>query len=140
MNWQQLKSRLKNEARKFAHGRAGADQLTVSLLFFSLILTFLASVLRAPWLQLFYYGGVLIAIYRMLSRDVGKRRRENQLFLQRVRSLTTWLRIQKRIWQERKTHKHFRCTKCKQRLRVPKGRGNINVTCSKCGNQFQIKS
>ena len=34
----------------------------------------------------------------------------------------------------------YRCPKCGQQLRVPRGRGKISITCPKCGNQFIKKS
>lgn len=140
MNWQQLKAKIKMELQKFMYGRNGVDQLTVFVLVISLILSLLAGIFRLPWLRLFYYIGVILSIYRILSRDLVKRRLENQSFMQKTRVLPAWVRVQKRIVQERKTHRHFKCPSCKQRLRVPKGKGNIKITCSKCGEQFSRKS
>jgi len=37
-------------------------------------------------------------------------------------------------------HRIFTCKQCKQKLRVPKGKGRIMVTCSNCGNKFTKKT
>ena len=39
-----------------------------------------------------------------------------------------------------KEYRYFKCPKCQQSLRAPKGRGTIKVTCSNCQNQFIKKS
>ncbi len=140
MNWQQLIARARHGFQRFMYGRNGVDQLSLLILIFSMILTTLAGVYRLPWLQLFYYAGVFLAIYRTLSQDLVKRRLENQRLLQTTRRVQSWFRVQKRIIQERKTHRHFKCPSCKQRLRVPKGKGKITITCSNCGEQFLQKS
>ena len=46
------------------------------------------------------------------------------------------IKITKTRWKQRKTHKFYRCPKCKTWLRVPKGRGKITITCVKCANKF----
>lgn len=140
MNWKQLVARIKSGFQRFMYGRNGVDQLTFLVLIISAVITFVAAVFRLPWLQFFYYAGVFLAFYRTLSRNLLKRRQENQLFLQKSRSVKSWFRVQQRIVSERKTHRHFKCPACKQRLRVPKGKGSIKVTCSKCGEQFSKKS
>lgn len=140
MKWQQFKSKALIEIHKFFYGRNGVDQLTVFILLASLIVTLIGGIFRLSWLQLLYFAGVALAVYRTLSRNLVKRRAENQLFLQKTRSITSWFRVRRRIFQERKTHRHFKCPSCKQRLRVPRGKGNIKITCSKCGEQFSRKS
>ena len=46
----------------------------------------------------------------------------------------------KRQWQEYRTYRYLICPQCSQRLRVPRGKGKIRVTCTKCRNQFIAKS
>ncbi len=140
MNWDRFKAKVRNALQRFAYGRAGADQLSVFLLFSSFLLSLLAAVFRLRWLTFFYCAASIAAAYRMLSKDLGRRYRENRLFLEKTRGAASWFRIQRRILTERKTHKHFRCPNCRQRLRVPKGRGNIKVRCSRCGHHFSTKS
>jgi predicted RNA-binding Zn-ribbon protein involved in translation (DUF1610 family) len=140
VKWQEFKTRVVRGMQRFMYGRNGVDQLNMLILTLSVVILFLASVLNLPWLRLVYYIGVFLGLYRIFSRDSFKRRRENQMLLQKTRAVKSWLRVQKRIVQERKTHRHFKCPNCKQRLRVPAGKGKITITCSKCGEKFNRKS
>lgn len=140
MKWSEFKVRLKKDLIKFMYGRNGVDQLTIGILIISLVLSIFAVIFRQPSLKVLYYLGVLVCLYRILSRDLVKRRRENRMMMRYVEQFRSWLQIQKRIFQERKTHRHFKCPNCKQRLRVPKGKGQITITCSKCGTKFSKKS
>ena len=36
--------------------------------------------------------------------------------------------------------RHFRCPKCHQKVRVPRGKGKIQITCPKCGEKFIKKT
>src|SRR5690554_6205892 len=140
MNWQQLKRKVQREFQKFMYGRYGVDQLTVLILVVSLVITVLAGILKLPGLQILYYVGVIVSLYRILSRDLVKRRKENHVFLQKTRGITSWSRTQKKMVGEKKTHRHFKCPNCKQRLRVPRGKGNVKITCTRCGEQFSRKT
>ncbi len=46
----------------------------------------------------------------------------------------------KQQWREYRTYRYLICPQCSQRLRVPRGKGRIRVTCTKCRNQFIAKS
>ena len=46
----------------------------------------------------------------------------------------------RRQWHEYRTYRYLICPQCSQRLRVPRGKGKIRVTCTKCRNQFIAKS
>lgn len=35
---------------------------------------------------------------------------------------------------------YFKCPKCKQEMRAPKGKGKIRVTCKNCGETFEKKT
>lgn len=140
MKWQELKTRVRLGLQRFMYGRNGVDELTLLVLGVSMVAVFLSAIFRQPWLQLLYYVGVFGSLYRTLSKSLVKRRKENFAFLQRVRKVRSWFRIQQKIVSERKTHRHFKCPACKQRLRVPVGKGKITITCSKCGEKFSRKS
>ena len=46
----------------------------------------------------------------------------------------------KESWQDHRRYKYFLCPQCAQRLRVPRGKGKIRITCTHCGNKFDAKS
>lgn len=112
-------------------GRYGQDQLgkflniaVIVLLVISLIFGFwlgvVSSVLYVLALALMVYN-----YYRMFSRQIYKRAAENQKFL-------NW----KARLQQMKTHRFFQCPKCQTKVRVPKGKGKICITCPKCKEEF----
>lgn len=92
---------------------------------------------------IFYLGGIGLmgySIFRMFSKNTEKRHAENTRFLYRRTSLQRkWSSLKER-WKNRKIYHYMKCPKCGQSLRVPKNKGKIKVTCSKCGEQFIIKS
>ena len=90
------------------------------------------NLLRSP---LYYLSlmGLIYAYYRVFSRNLSKRQAENYAFL-------SWKNQCVQRWQQRKTHRFYRCPKCKTVLRVPKGKGKISITCRSCGEKFIKKT
>lgn len=130
MNW------LKN----FMMGRYGGDQLSIALLIFSVLLNLIAGVAGVQLLAFVGYVPLGIGVYRTLSKNVSKRSLENYKFNMLISPIYSWFRKTKRLALEAKTHKHFKCPECKAELRLPKGRGNIIITCPKCKIEFKGKT
>ena len=111
--------------RRFMAGRYGTDKLNQWLLGLiggradSAVLSALGVVAYVP---------LIWSLFRMYSRNIEARRRENAAF-QRV---LTQLKD--------RDHRYYHCPKCRQTVRVPRGRGKINIRCPKCGEQFVKKS
>ena len=80
------------------------------------------------------------ALYRWYSKDYAKRRKERDTYIRMFEDAAQWLKVQHRKWEDRKTHRYFTCENCKAVFRVPKGKGNIEVTCPKCGDKKIRKS
>ena len=124
-------------------GRNGNDQLNLFLFGVSAVLILAAALLRGNLSRGFYLAalGVLGYVYfRMLSRNVTRRREENGKYLRlQYRAAAAW-KIRKEKWVQRKDYKFFTCPSCKTTLRVPRGHGKIKIVCRKCGNSFTGKS
>ena len=136
-----------NWLQKFMMGRYGVDQMNIGVLIFSIVCTFTASLTR--WLLLSILGTALLAygVFRMFSRNVSARSKENQKFLvfwNKVKGIwykiKDWFSGKKRRFADRKTHCYFSCPKCKRKLRVPKGKGKIEISCPICGTKFIKKT
>ncbi len=136
-----------NWLQKFMMGRYGVDQMNIGVLIFSMVCTFTASLTR--WLLLSILGTALLAygVFRMFSRNVSARSKENQKFLvfwNKVKGIwykiKGWFSGKKRRFADRKTHCYFSCPKCKRKLRVPKGKGKIEISCPICGTKFIKKT
>ena len=72
----------------------------------------------------------------MLSKKYDKRRQENNFYLRHTAGIRKFCKRQMNKWKYRKTHKYLKCPQCHQYLRVPKGKGEITVTCPSCHQQF----
>ena len=124
---------------RFLYGRYGSDQLNIALIIFSLVISI---VMRfTPVWSLGYLCYILLgfSVFRMLSRNIEARRKENLMFLKIVWPFKNWTQYTSRKVKD-KTHKYYKCPKCKAVLRVPKGRGKIQITCTKCKHEFIKKT
>ena len=123
-----------NALARFMYGRNGADQLGLTTIWAVLLLDVVNMFIRQQTVQL------VIAVYRVFSRNLQKRRAENARFLEKV-----WWPIKRRAAgnkQQRtdKEHKYFTCPNCRTVCRVPRGKGKIVITCPKCGAKIEAKS
>lgn len=130
-------------ARLFA-GRNGIDQLNTAI-FGAAVLFWIASLAVHPaGLKILFHYAMLFAaaVYcvRAMSRNISRRREENQRFLM----MTGRFRNVRENWQarsvQRRQYKIFKCPSCGIKLRVPRGKGKIKVTCRQCGATFEEKS
>ncbi len=124
--------RIRNFLRHFMLGRYGTDKLNMAILCAGVVCSALTLLLRWPLLSLILtvtaYGLMIIAIFRMLSRNTYKRYQENKRYLRLLERLKD------------REHKYFDCPRCRQPVRVPRGKGKISITCPKCKEKFIKKT
>lgn len=125
---------------RFMQGRYGIDQLYRFIICLTVVLMFINIFLKNPTLRLVTYALLVLAVFRMLSKNHPARYAENQKYLQITAKIRYWLEQQKKLRQERKYHHVYTCPKCKQKIRIPKGKGKIMVRCPKCHFEFQKRS
>lgn len=138
---------MRNFFSRLMYGRYGSDQLNLFLLGLWLVCYLLALVFRTavhiPLLSALFmlisYLCIILELFRMFSRNYNRRRRENDRFLAITDPITHGIR-QKLAQASDREHKYFKCPSCGQMLRVPKGKGKINVRCRNCGTSFQKKT
>lgn len=130
---------MREKLQQFMTGRYGADQFGQFLNIVVLVLLVL-SLLGVPLASPLGLGLLIYEMYRMLSRNVQKRTEENEFYLGKQAQVKKWFVTRKSRFAQRNTYRYLRCPSCRQELRVPKGRGNITVTCPKCHTQFDQKS
>jgi hypothetical protein len=125
-------------------GRNGTDHfcrfLSFAALFFLAVSMFTNG---SPIGSAALYLALLSLIYswfRALSKNTYKRSQENAAYLRiqnkvfgRLKSLISQLK-------QRKDYSFLLCPSCKTFLRVPKGKGRVNITCRKCGEHFTKKT
>ena len=116
--------------RRFMYGRYGSDKLNIALLVLAgvmILLGALGSRYLASWMSIFNllaWVPLVWSIFRMYSRNIEGRRQENAAFLR------FFTRLRDR------NNRYFTCPRCKQVVRVPKGKGRINIRCPRCAEQF----
>ena len=136
---------MKDRIIKFMQGRYGVDQLYRFLVSLSLLSLLLSMLLRkhaglSNLLTLTAFALLIWAMVRTMSRNVQKRYLENLHFMEKLGSVRQKLWMRKEKFTQRKDYKFFVCPTCKTNLRVPKGKGEIYITCSKCVNRFRGKT
>ena len=117
-------------------GRYGNDELNNGL-FIAFLVLWVISLLTKK--SIFYTIGLLFLIYslyRSFSRDHIKRSNERLWFLKTLDKVKRYPKQLKQRWDQRNTHKFYRCKQCGVTIRVPKGMGQIEITCPKCGHKF----
>ena len=125
---------------RFMSGRYGVDQLGNVMLWTGLILSIVGSLAKLGVLTILADVLLVVMLVRMFSKDRYKRQHENQMYLEK----TYKLRKETSEWINRvknsKKYRYFTCPQCKKRLRVPRGVGQITITCKGCGNKFDKKA
>lgn len=118
--------------RRFMAGRYGTDKLNMYILGAGVVLCLLTMLIPVALVDLVLtvisYGLMIWAISRTFSRNTYKRYQENRKFLlilDRVKD---------------RQHRHFSCPKCRQPVRVPRGKGKIAIKCPRCGEKFIRKT
>ena len=132
--------RMEEKIRKFLIGRNGPDLLSRDVYTAVLILLVIELFVRSGWL---YYAGLIMigySMFRVLSRNIYRRQEENRAYRQRKEKAAGRVLLMKRQWKERHTHRYYRCPNCHNMLRVPKGKGRIDIHCPQCGTTFEKRT
>ena len=130
--FRQFTAKLSAGLRNFMAGRYGTDRLNMVILCAGVVASILSSLVRLPILSLIFwllsYGLMIWAICRTLSRNTYKRYQENRRFMQFFDRLKD------------RRNRYFDCPKCRQMVRVPRGKGKISITCPRCREKFIRKT
>ena len=138
------------------------DELGRTLLIVGIIATIISTLVfkYGTWprwvFSILAAAALIFCVLRMLSRN------QTRIYNQNMRFLTFWTGLRDFFrnpfgkkgrrthrarkarknpsWSEIKQYKYFICPQCTQRLRVPRGKGRLRVTCTRCGHVFETKS
>ena len=121
-------------------GRYGVDYLGRFTIIAGLIALLLAGWTRSSLLNLLAWMLIIYSYYRMFSRNIYKRTQENQWYLNKTYKIRCFFARQKNMLTQRKTHHIYKCPTCKQKIRIPRGKGKIEIRCPKCNTTFIKKS
>lgn len=124
-------NKLRYKLYYFMQGRRGSDNLSRFLMNSALVLILITFFTRkyvvvSLLLNLLILALLIYTNFRVFSRNLYKREMENNKYLSWRNSL-----------RDRKYYKYFKCPQCGQKMRVPKGKGTIMVTCHHCNTSFK---
>ncbi len=129
---------------RLLEGRNGNDELNRAIMGIGVACAALSVFL--PWTQarmVFHYVLIVTAAIwftRMVSRNLPRRLEENRRFLAFTGRLRDGQASRRAHAEQRRAYKIFKCPSCGTKLRVPRGKGRIKVTCRQCGAVFEEKS
>ena len=131
-NWfRQFRMKLAMGLRQFMTGRYGTDKLNTVILTAGLVVCLVGVFVNGSASLIFTvvsYGLMIWALCRTFSRNTSKRYQENKKFLMLVERMKD------------RQHRYFTCPKCRQTVRVPRGKGKVAITCPRCKERFIKKS
>lgn len=129
----------REKLQRFMWGRYGNDRLNQFLMVIAIVLMVL-SLFGVPFVYLLSILLLVLIYWRMFSRNTAKRAAENQRYMTWEWKLRSRFSKWKNRMKDRRTHHIYKCPNCKQKIRVPRGRGKIAIRCRKCGTEFIKKS
>jgi len=131
---------MKEKFIRFMSGRNGVDELNRFLLIVTLICYFVS--LFTGWKLLYSIAFVLLfyAYFRMFSRNLYKRSAENRTYLDKTANIRYKWNAKLSQLKQLRTHHIYKCPTCRQKIRVPRGKGRIEIRCPKCQSTFIKKS
>ncbi len=125
----------------------GRDALSTDLIWVSLILivlswilTFCRAFIASYVLYALSLAAIFFSAFRMLSRNIGKRESENRWYLFHKNRLIRFFSEARERFRNRKVYRYVACPQCRKRLRLPRGKGALTVTCPECGKKFDAKT
>ena len=151
-------ARMRERFQRFMVGRYGSDQLSRFMLVIVVILVILNIFFRKSTVvfSILSWFVLILTYLRMFSRNIQRRYNENTRYLMLREKVTGLFRkrgpsaASSGRYEERRTqkgtmrsdaqHRIFRCPRCDQRVRVPRGKGTIEITCPKCGHVFRKRN
>ena len=135
-----MRQTMKQRMLQFMQGRYGTDDFYKFLFWVALIGIVINWFFKSQLLSFAVTLILVYAMYRVLSKNHSARYAENQRYLQATAKIRYWFDQQKKLMEERKYHHIYTCPKCRQKIRIPMGKGKIMIRCQKCHHEFKKSS
>ena len=118
-----------NWFRRFMLGRYGTDQLSMAMLALFLISLVCSRFITSPVWSIAELVLIVVMYFRIFSRNIPKRTKENESFMKLWRPAQKWFKVRRNRFKSRKEYRYYKCPSCKNTLKVPRGKGEITITC-----------
>lgn len=131
---------MREKIQSFMSGRYGVDQLTRFLLMFDCALMMISFLVRSSALNFVCIGLIALCYFRIFSRNHTRRYNENQIYLKYYGMLFKYINRLKFNIKQSKDYHIYKCPNCRQKIRIPRGKGKISISCPKCQTSFIKRS
>ena len=124
---------MRDKFNKFMQGRYGVDNLsrfTMGVALVLIILAMFANIFSrtvGSTLDILGVAAIVYAYIRIFSRNIQHEDLDYREFMAD-------------LMKQRKTHHIYSCPGCGQKIRIPKGKGKIEIECPKCHTKFVKRS
>lgn len=135
---------MRERLERFMRGRYGVDQFSNFLVILAVVLVILDFFISVTpihqIINFLTFLSILFAYMRIFSKNHYKRSAENERFMKIYNRIRFFVATKKSHLEQRKTHHIYKCPKCRQSIRVPRGKGRIAITCPMCHTEFIKRS
>ena len=131
---------MRDKLNQFMQGRYGIDTLGKWTVGLGLAIMLIAGWTSNSKLSLLSWVLIIYSYYRMFSRNIYKRSEENRWFLNKTSNMRGFWSNRKYNAQQMKNYHIYKCPGCGQKIRIPRGKGKIEVRCPKCRTTFIKRS
>ena len=129
---------MRERLMKFMEGRYGADTLFYMMTGLYLGLIVINIPLQSWTIHIIGLVIFAVTVLRSLSRNIEKRKKENDWVVARIRKLRANSARSRQIKEQSGEYYFKKCPGCKKTLRLPRVQGQHNTTCPACGKSFTM--
>lgn len=131
-------NRLRNKIISFMYGRYGVDELYIFLLVLYFGLFVINCFVSSFWINCVAAVLLVFSIFRSMSKNYTKRRRENEVFLKLYRPVKSELILLKDRFKDIRTARYRKCPHCGITIKLPNKKGKHSVICPKCRERMKV--
>ena len=129
-----------NKTRAFIQRVYGIDRFNKALFVILILISVIQAFARNQYLYIAYAIVFSYMLFRMFSKQHMKRYLENQKYLQVEKAIKQPFVNFVQGVKDFPKFKYFKCSKCRTKVRIPRKKGNVMITCPKCKNRFAGRS
>ena len=140
----------RNKLMQILYNKYGNDGLNMFLLILMIILAVVNLFIHSRIIYMLQTLCFVFYLVRFFSTNHYARRNENEKFMKILNKIpfkhkandfnTVNYNDYNNHPKKEHGYKYFKCPNCKAKLRVPKHKGKITITCPKCRTSFKGKS
>ncbi len=133
-------NRIRGWIENFMTGRYGTDNLSRFLLIVCVVLLVINIFSGNSIIYILALALLVWSYFRTFSRNIAQRSAENDKYLDIVDRVKGFFQGNGGRSVRSKDYHIYKCPSCGQKIRVPRGKGRICITCPKCHTEFQKRS